>query len=582
MPAFFSHVKLSSRAEASATTNGSTLERDLDDNRAALARPPRHSWNHEQRVALCVLRRWFSPNDKDIHLIFNKHYTASIQQQNPGHQIARNTLLAQLHDMERDGDDNEAWRSVVLETTFEDPHGYFENTRQDLEKTASDIGITLLRGWEDKYKNSPRSGSGRSPRKRKRQSNAEGVLGHVLDVTEEDQPCTPTKRRSYGLLTPPTSAKRFVRAIRSHQIARRKSQVTQSFTPEQHDKDYIHRFIPPDLGFRFWDNNSHGLNTAEGFRAGAFVDRRRSIPSPPDRYDQVFRDQANIHLQPLAEPSSYISVWEGILPAFHRGLRSSANAHVAFINLRAVYAHQLSGIPALYPAAHVIKQFGMVLRGNYRGRGDWLVWGEIERSAVVACFTVEDFRRFMHSIPKIVPTLRLNGIQNSRYASQYHQYLEESRLPISRASGKIVGKLLAFAGLPEPFVNFGARKVALTWYFEGWDDSQRYKSYLDGVHSGFKSQLAITEDALQIVPAPMPSITASLEPMTLADTFQLRRAAIESIIGGSGIGTDGPGVQVWQRQIIPTARNSEAETQIDGFLLHRKRIEAILQASHTR
>lgn len=580
MPAFFSHVEVPpSVVDDSASTDRSALAGCLNYDRSALARPPRHSWNLEQRVALCVLKRWFSPNHKDMHPVFNAHYAPSIQQQNPGHHIAQTTLLAQLRDMENDGENNEAWRSVVLETEFGDPHSYFKNTRQDLEKTATNVGVALIRGWEDKHRISARSGRGRisKTRKRKRGGNVEGVLGFVMNDSEEDEPCTPSKRR-YGLLTPPTTMRASVQAIRSHQIPKRKPQVAQLITPEPFDYNY--RFLPPNLGFRFWDNKSHGLNTAEGFRAGAFVNCHGSIPSPPNRYDQVFRQQSNIHLQPLAEPSSYISVWEGILPAFHRGLRSSANAHVAMINLRAVYEQQLSGIPGLYPAAHAINQLEMVTKGNYRGRKEWLVWGEIKRAAVVACFTVEDFRRFIHSVPQIVPTLRLNEIENSTRADEYHRRLLESRLPISRASGKIVGRLLAFTGLPKSFVDFAARKIATSWKFLGYDNSQRWKSYLNGVYSGFNLQLATTHNALQIASNPIPSMRVSPKAMVTGDTFQDRRARIQSIMAGSLKDTVEPRMRIQRRQIdctVGTVGTLEAETEINDFWVQRRRIESVLQ-----
>lgn len=528
-------------------------------------------------MVLCVLKRWFSPNYKDIQFVFNAHYASSINEQNPGYQIGRNAILTQLHSMEQQGEDSEAWRSVVLETEFRDPHGHYEKTRLDLEATAAGIGIILVRGWEDKAKVSTRSGRGRISkiRRRKGGSNIEGVLGFAMDDTGEEELNThPTKR--HGLLTPSTSPqdRNRVRQKCGRQAAR-------PFIPPPDDTDDAgvnYRFVPPELAFRFWDDESHGMNTPHGFRAGAFVNYPRNITSPPDRNDQVFRDQTNIHLQPLAKPSSYISVWEGIVPALHRGLRSSKNAHIAFINLHAVYDQQLSGIPGLYPAASAIKQLKMDIKGNYRGVGDWLVWGEIPQRAIVACFTVEDLRRFIHSVPQIVPTLRLNEIEASTCAGEYRQRLCKSQLPISKASGKIVGRFLLFTGLPKPFINFAAGKIARSWRFLGYSNLQRYKAYLDGVHDSFNLQLATT---LQIVPNRPPSIKASYEATDPKDTYQIRRAAIQSILAGYKAGPKDPCTQVSRRQVgASTAGKSEAETEIDGFLVRRRRIEAVLYASH--
>ena len=144
MPAIFSHVEISRKRDASASTDRSALAGCLGRDRKVLwraARAARHTWSLEQRVILCVFKRWFLPSFKDIQFVFNAHYASSINEQNPGHQIGRNVILAQLHEMERQGEYNEAWRGVMLDTDFEDPHRHYEDTRLDLEATAIGIGI---------------------------------------------------------------------------------------------------------------------------------------------------------------------------------------------------------------------------------------------------------------------------------------------------------------------------------------------------------------------------------------------------------------------------------------------------------
>lgn len=611
--------------DVGASTEESALAGSPHLDHGVLWRQPRHTWNLEQRIVLCVLKRWYKPSYQDIHRVFNAHYASSINEQNPGHQIGRQAIATQLRDMEAQGEDNEAWRSVMLETGFGDPRGHYKNTRMDLEATAVKIGIFLLRGWDDEYKISARSGGGRSPRKRKRQSNWKGVLGFMRDDDKDDLPCTPSKKR-HGLLTPATSPQGHVRNRQVHQDTQRRRQGAQPSTPPlDNPVDTLnHRFIPPKLGFRFWDDISHGLNTPNSFLAGAFLNHSGNIPSPPDRGHPVFQQKINIHLRPLQEPSAYISVWESLAPALHRGLRSTANAHIAIINLQAIYQDQISGLPGLYPAAAAIKQLRL-MGGDwtYHGRSEWLVWGECKPHTVVASLCLADLRRFLESVPSVLPTLRLNSIEGSFGAKEYRRLLKQSQLPLSKASGRAIGEFLAFTRLPQLFVDFAALKIARSWYFLGLRNPRRRAAYLCGVYEGYgpvteasrntfhDQQTSITsvsasfgaanepEDTFQVRRAAIESIIAGCEqgtgdlhmqvrgrPTFVAasfsvatepeDAFQVRRAAIQSILAGCEKVTEVLRMQVRGRQFDGTAGTSEADIEIDDFLIQRRRIESVL------
>ena len=377
MPLFFSHIQIPLAVIETRDTGARRSDRlkRFTPSHCEVLRWPKHTWSLEERITLCVLKKWYSPSQEDHCLIFNAHHAVSIQDQNPGHRLRRAVLVAQLNEMQGRGEYDEAWRTVMLETGFGDLEDQWKNTCMDLEATAAEIGIELLRGWEDKHKVSTQSGRGRLSKKRKRQCEWEGVLGFVVDHNADEVPCTP-RRKLHGLFTPPASPQGCVQNPQTHQITIGRRQVARPIIPtpdHADDAGLNYRFSPPELAFRFWDDNSHGLNTTEGFRAGAFINCRGNIPLPPDRNDQVFRAETNIHLRPLPEPSSYISVWESLVPALHRGLRSTANAHIAIIDLRAIYQDQLSGLPGLYPAAAAIKQLGMITdERHYRGISEYV------------------------------------------------------------------------------------------------------------------------------------------------------------------------------------------------------------------
>ena len=179
------------------------------------------------------------------------------------------------------------------------------------------------------------------------------------------------------------------------------------------------------------------------------------------------------------------------------------------------------------------------------------------------------------------PTFRLDSIERSLGASEYRRLLRQSQLPLSRASGKIVGDFLAFTGLPQSFVDFAALKIARSWYFLGLRNSQRRGAYLRGVYAGYSFAVETRDDIFQIRRTFIQSITASLEARETHDTFQARRAFIESTMASSGGEYHNSRVQAWRRHVDAIADTSEAEMGEYNFLVQRRRIEAVLESSHT-
>ena len=60
------------------------------------------------------------------------------------------------------------------------------------------------------------------------------------------------------------------------------------------------------VGFRVWDTNSHGTNTANGFLAGRHTTHFRLAP---DRNSSIWAEAMYTHLRPIREPSAWISIW---------------------------------------------------------------------------------------------------------------------------------------------------------------------------------------------------------------------------------------------------------------------------------
>ena len=146
------------------------------------------------------------------------------------------------------------------------------------------------------------------------------------------------------------------------------------------------------LGFRFYDDNTHGIRDDQGFRALAFA----ASPIPAMETDIVsLRTAAFLHLRPVRLPSHFISIFTNLRPALHRALRSSSNARVAIVNMDYLVDHPVQGLPRSFDAGKVARQFDITgfdwrtkKEYGYEYTAEYVVWGRIEREAIVADFPI--------------------------------------------------------------------------------------------------------------------------------------------------------------------------------------------------
>ena len=273
---------------------------------------------------------------------------------------------------------------------------------------------------------------------------------------------------------------------------------------------------------------SQGMNTPDKFCAGAFLQTSERIPSPPDRASKTFKEATNIHLRRKEIPSPFVSVYDSLLPALHRGLLSENNPLIAIIDLHLVSKDQNQGIPSLYPAASITKQLKM--RDVNIGSSEWLIHGKVEH--VIKVFSIKDLREYMQKYPVINRTLRLEDIEMSRWAKDYQQRLHDTRLPLSYNSGMAIGNFLAFVGLPEKFVEAAALKIARTWEFDNYRTMQSV--YLEGIFAGWckSNNVSRSRPESRVTESPPRSRNpkfSRVQPTNNEDEFLAKRRHIESL-----------------------------------------------------
>ncbi|MCJ1281056.1 hypothetical protein MMC26_000374 [Xylographa opegraphella] len=521
------------------------------------------------------MERWFEserPRGKrtlayqDMRDVFVAYFAGSIKFCGEVQEISANAICAQLWEIRNDGKHSLAWREVYMETSFPDPHGRWSATRNDLMATALDIGIKLSRkSTEDRVKIFENAGArlNKNKAKRKIQKNWDWnpMTEYEGDTEQEDPLCGLSKMTRLGLLTPDSGSKRqklyyslSTRSPLRSLIPRHWNDTTFntdgdafSMLPPTPCKSPLHKnkvdsfwrkrilSSKNDMVFRFYDNNSRGVNCASGFLSGDF---ERTPVTQPGLFSEAFLGPAENHLRRFHVPSPFISVWDSLLPALHRGLRSDAyrsgNAYIAIIDAEQLdvgHSSEYAKAIRVREIVHELKSRGRYLDMRYWGSSEYLVYRDIPQSAVLTTFSVDSLREYVEAWPAVDQILRLHGIEAAARQIEYNTDLNATALPMSLFAGQTIGHFLAFIGLPHSNLELLALKMSWVWKFAGAANQERKVAYLEGVQEGYRTyhrQQGLAEPQLPVDECTndRQGAPASAE----IDIFLMRRQRIQRIL----------------------------------------------------
>lgn len=160
---------------------------------------------------------------------------------------------------------------------------------------------------------------------------------------------------------------------------------------------------PPLSGlmFRWWNNDSHGVNSASYFVAGLF--RHNNIPSePPSRDDLPWTAfESHINQHPVATP--FVSVTNQAVRvlriamlerlAKEDGQQKADPGHVTVLNASALDPRTVFHAKPMFDAAR--RKWRPWTEGVFRygSSHEFLIWHEIPASAIVHTFSMSAFRK---------------------------------------------------------------------------------------------------------------------------------------------------------------------------------------------
>jgi hypothetical protein len=117
----------------------------------------------------------------------------------------------------------------------------------------------------------------------------------------------------------------------------------------------------------------------------------------------------------------------------------------------------------------------MRLPGNYTGSSEWLVYGYVEKSAIVASYNISDLLNSSICTREFISVLKLDAIQRASSMSVLNQNWEQLASPMTYETGQEVGKrefsadaLPFFANLPKFYDSLEFLTTTRSWWLQSF------------------------------------------------------------------------------------------------------------------
>ncbi|KAI9816064.1 MAG: hypothetical protein M1827_002056 [Pycnora praestabilis] len=436
-------------------------------------RPPKNDWLNfpYEKEALCVLRRWYTNSWSDFTKLFNCQFATELANCLLVNGLREVVVRSQWHEINSLRDFDPSWRAV-FEVTFADEENRWQETRESLEKTAQEIGLNLRRRIEENIEKPPNYSAVREKRRR--------TMGASRLVTPGEGRKNTFKTKLTNSIGRSLGTRRNYWDFGSQRtggIALKSGQMSEGNTNM------------PSIVFRFFDNSSSGLNARSRLRAGQFENRSAFIPDPPRMDSDGFKEQAHEHLRikipvEMVErqkgmlKTPFISLYERLLPTLYRALQSSKKPCIVIVDL-----HKINCKGKVYSAAHLIKKLDADSKGawaianRYKGRSEWLVYGEIDSDAIIGFCTLDQHIRRMVGFQDMHLLLRLDDIQASYHMSHVRAQLKSDRLGNSAAAGHAIGRLAKVFLVSKKHVAHVVAIIIKDWEISKglkWQDHMRF------------------------------------------------------------------------------------------------------------
>lgn len=264
----------------------------------------------------------------------------------------------------------------------------------------------------------------------------------------------------------------------------------------------------PPLLFRWWNKNSHGVNTRTYFQAGAFEAAHSTAELSKlegmDRQDFLLAFKNHVNRAPV--PSPFISTFQSPLAPIHRALRYQDGAAVSVIDPSKLTTE-------VFKASPLVEITNTALE-NWKGFGEYEVWKEIPPSAIVCTFSISELIQVAKNNLVIYDFLQIHLIHSARYCTRFLYSKLADALKSHRKKDTALKRLMELFEVPQDYRDLMCRCFKKAWL--AGTPGQEYEEPEDGPRSD------LSENDKNVYPIDMP-----VYPLPFTPLNRLRRDSSE-------------------------------------------------------
>ncbi|THZ69908.1 hypothetical protein D6C85_06345 [Aureobasidium pullulans] len=202
----------------------------------------------------------------------------------------------------------------------------------------------------------------------------------------------------------------------------------------------------PELLFRFYDDQSQGVRTEEGFVSSYYMASTIAPPAPPPCTDDRLFSTILNHLNKNRFSSELISTTSDFFFALRLAAKSNPNSRISIIR------GSMMDPRKIYHARPYHRRFvneRMFFNGTYRNPSshEYLVWATLPHTAILFDFSFVDLERHLIGNPSVAAMFRINEMRERRSKKRLQQRFKDDDLRLSLSMVEGLAQLMLYFGI---------------------------------------------------------------------------------------------------------------------------------------
>lgn len=480
---FYPESPSAARAERSAAAR---LSRDTETALTLRGRKRnRFTWQSIHRQALHLLQERFQCDWSETVAIFNELFKDDILASGLERGLERDAIAAQYRERKRET--SRPWQEALKTRPTRSERLALEKNVRAIERALRKKDLILdgrgeaSRGTNSRSENGSDTFAGaassstsalnrNSPRQPAYASSSRTNIAH--------QPSTPSRRRvSFAPLEPLTPQSGDVPPYPTPPSSRRplSEHVAQNYNYMPVHQQEAHPELP-SLFYRFYDENSFGVNDSEGFIASQMIYINGGYPPALHASDPLLFMLLENHVNRNPVSTPFISVSISLFWVVRMALKSLSRGRkyprIAILDANKAAGDGQENRAFFVPPYHKQLKLKKVFTDGawfYQGSHEWVIWGHIPKDAIIHDISIQELQAHIDRLPPVARALRLDVMGTERKVSNINvtKYLKANQGPLTSAlTVGFAHLLLAFGVDYKTPVSMVAKLVSD--FIQGW------------------------------------------------------------------------------------------------------------------